>query len=119
MKNRMTEDGFIYFVTDGTAIKIGFTKDVVKRIGQLQVPHASPLKCLGSISALRYHEKMLHGRFRHLRIKGEWFQLHDDIIELLDDFTEEGRLIEMREHIENSRMKRLRIRYRNMMTDDD
>lgn len=76
--------GCVYFLTDGEAIKIGFATNLKKRIDQLQGGHHFPLFLLGSIPAPRRHERMIHSRFRGLRIRGEWFQIHDDILAYID-----------------------------------
>jgi hypothetical protein len=89
----MEKQGQIYFVTDGEAIKIGFATNLKKRMYQLQTSQHFPLFLLGSIIATRDSEAVLHRRFSHLRISREWFRIHREIIDFIDDLDDEGRLI--------------------------
>src|SRR5579885_1481545 len=86
--------GFVYFVTNGDAIKIGFASDVAKRLTDLQVAHHAPLSLLGSIKALPREEKEIHQKLKHIRIMGEWFQVHDDVFSLMEEYEKSGRFIE-------------------------
>ena len=66
----------IYFITDMTNIKIGYTKnDVYKRLKQLQTGCANNLYLLGWIDGDKTKEKELHKKFSNYKIRfnGEWF----------------------------------------------
>lgn len=76
--------GYVYFVTDGEAMKIGYAMNLTKRIAGLQSANHFPLFLVGSVFAPRAHERMIQRRFRHLRIRGEWFRIHDDILTYID-----------------------------------
>lgn len=70
--------------SDGSKFhKIGFTKNKpTKRVKQLQTGNSSTIKILFSYQS-NYSttvEKTLHRRFDHLRYRGEWFELSDEII---------------------------------------
>lgn len=82
----MIRRGAIYFVTDGEAIKIGFAGNVRKRIANLQISHHFPLFLLGSIPATRHEESVIHRRFVQHRLRGEWFKIHRDILDFIDEF---------------------------------
>src|SRR3954468_14045308 len=75
--------GSVYFITDDVAIKIGFAKDVEKRLQELQVAHHVVLRLLCSIACSRQLEQAIHARLEHLRIRGEWFMAHDDLFDVL------------------------------------
>lgn len=67
-------DGYVYFISDGEAVKIGFSEKPLRRIKGLQSGHPKPLTLLGTIPASVMDEMALHKRFDHLRIQGEWFR---------------------------------------------
>lgn len=67
--------GRIYLVTDGDAVKVGFTwNSVAGRIGALQTGNPRPLRALVTLHDVPPHfEDELHAAFEpHARI-GEWF----------------------------------------------
>jgi hypothetical protein len=67
----------IYLIQEGLdgPVKIGWTGDgsVRKRLSSLQTAHSKNLTCLATCEGTPKDEKRLHRRFRHLRIRGEWF----------------------------------------------
>lgn len=81
----MNRFGRVYFVTNGDAIKIGFARDVKRRLRGLQVSFHVPLLLLGSIAAKQSKEREFHERLKHLRLGGEWFEIHDDVFKLIEE----------------------------------
>lgn len=75
--------GHIYFITDGEAVKIGFSQDVIRRMGNMQTENARDLKLLTSIQGSIDDEIAIQRRFRHLHIRGDWFRLEGDLIEFI------------------------------------
>lgn len=71
----MTATKHIYFIEagDGGPIKIGVTKDIDKRIKQLQPGTTAPLRLLASIPGSHADERTLHRYFAVERRNGEWF----------------------------------------------
>lgn len=70
------EVGSVYFIGDalgGDTIKIGWSRDPVTRIQQLQVGNPSPLKFIGCVAANRLIEPALHQLFALSYVTGEWF----------------------------------------------
>ena len=71
---------YLYLLTDGSRYKIGITKDVDRRLKQLQTGAASPLFVI-TVSAdlpptkARFLERELHRSLRSQRTSGEWFDL--------------------------------------------
>lgn len=69
----------IYFInSDGRAdcIKIGYTRrDPQDRLRKLQTATPDQLRLIGAVEGERYLERMLHKRYQHLRIRGEWFRI--------------------------------------------
>ncbi|WP_051482681.1 GIY-YIG nuclease family protein [Synechocystis sp. PCC 7509] len=82
--------GYVYFVfnLDSNAIKIGFAKDVQKRLAALQTSSPSQLKLLGVIrtQSARTAEQLegtLHQQFAQLHISGEWFKAEETLLNYL------------------------------------
>lgn len=81
--------GFVYFVLDATAeqIKIGHAKDPHARHRSLQVGNPNEIHLLGWIKqrvpvAL---ERELHERFKAHRVRGEWFECSEEIVDYIRD----------------------------------
>lgn len=71
-------EGYVYFIQMDRIgpIKIGFAKDVGKRILSLQTSSPYPLKLLCYYKADQEHELDWHSAFKEIRLKGEWFLPH-------------------------------------------
>lgn len=76
----MTRSSFIYAVTeDGQQHKIGHTRDLRRRLANLQTSHSKSLVfsaviCVPSCRA-RAIEKKIHEDFAWRRVRGEWFRM--------------------------------------------
>jgi hypothetical protein len=72
---RQNKPFFVYFVQEGTSgpVKIGRTKDVAGARPGVQTGNPTELRHLASERATKDREKILHRKFHHLRIRGEWF----------------------------------------------
>ena len=81
---------FIYFLLnkDSSAIKIGQTKNLEKRIRTLQTSSPAKLKLLkslqveGSEEALK-QEQSLHQKFSPIKITGEWFKAEKELLDYI------------------------------------
>lgn len=78
---------WIYFVQYdvGGPIKIGSAVDVQKRLEQLQSGAAAPLFLLAAIPGGMTEEKALHRKLAKHRLRGEWFQPTDDVLDLVQE----------------------------------
>lgn len=78
---RTKPEGFVYFARVGNSlfVKIGFAKNVERRMRELQTAHAQPIKAIVAFPGDRAAEGHLHHRFRQHRARGEWFRLCDEI----------------------------------------
>lgn len=74
----------VYFVTDGTHIKIGFTtRNINKRINELSTGASSPLYLLGYITnGDKDLEFQLHGKFKKVNL--EWYEANDDLLRFIN-----------------------------------
>lgn len=75
---------YVYFIfnPDSSAIKIGFAKDVLKRLAAIQTSSSSQLELLGVIKTqstriAKQLEGTLHQQFAQLHISGEWFKAEE------------------------------------------
>ena len=69
-----TKPGFVYFISAGDAIKIGFASVVTARLSALQISTHNNLTLLAQIPGTRLTEKEYHDRFEEYLIRGEWFR---------------------------------------------
>jgi hypothetical protein len=78
----------VYFIqARDRTIKIGSGKDVRRRMHNLQVAHAYPLKLLAVASGGLSAEYRYHARFAAHRLHGEWFSPHPDILAEIERLT--------------------------------
>lgn len=75
--------GFIYFLQCDSRIKIGFAKDVKRRIADISCACPFPVKLLGTQRGSISEEQALHKRFAAARVTGEWFNFSDDIAQYI------------------------------------
>lgn len=76
--------GLIYFVRAGAdgPIKIGYTRTSLNaRLAFLQVGNAETLTVIQRALCGPGFERVLHERFAHLRIRGEWFRPEPELLE--------------------------------------
>lgn len=73
----------IYFIQHTDFIKIGYTKEIHKRLSGLQVSSPVKLKVLGLIPGNFEDESKYHIMFEHLRSHGEWFSADQDLIDFI------------------------------------
>jgi hypothetical protein len=70
------EVGSVYFIGDakgGDVIKIGWSRDPITRLQQLQVGNPTLLKLIGCVAATRVIEPAIHQLFAVSSVSGEWF----------------------------------------------
>lgn len=75
----------IYFIKESAlgSIKIGISRSVADRLSQLQRNMPQKLECLGFIEGNFSDEKILHEKFSHLKIRGEWFREDNELSDFL------------------------------------
>jgi len=74
--------GFVYFISDGTYVKIGMTNDIVMRFSQIQSSNPRKLTLLKFIPTEhpKGDERHFHKSFDKYKVRGEWFILSSEIL---------------------------------------
>lgn len=75
------KNGIVYLITDGTYIKIGYTKGSIKnRIEAMQTGNANKLEVMAFAKVMQCEkiEKYLHVRYGKFNHRREWFMFDDE-----------------------------------------
>lgn len=73
----------VYMVRAGGKVKIGFARDAQHRTRDLQTGHYETLEVLRVIEGGRQTERWLHSRFAEHRLRGEWFNYHPAMLDVV------------------------------------
>jgi hypothetical protein len=65
--------GWVYFLEDGQAIKVGYTSNLGRRINGLTGNASREIRLIGSVKGDRAVERAIHAELSAHHIKGEWF----------------------------------------------
>lgn len=83
------QGSFCYFFGNRKqgVVKIGVTKDMFRRLKEVQTGFPYNLKILGYIESRKplKTESKMHQYYRRFNLRGEWFRLTDRIEEFLDE----------------------------------
>jgi hypothetical protein len=76
---------FVYFFqsAEGGAVKIGSTRNVQRRLREVQTGHQAELRILGVCRGGTRFERELHDRFDAYRLHGEWFAPTRELLRLI------------------------------------
>ena len=80
----------IYFVTNGSAIKIGHTSDLKKRLASIATGSAAPLKIICTIEGTPRHERAIHHDLAAFRLNGEWFRDCEEVRRAIEAYRADG-----------------------------
>ena len=85
----MNRKDYLYIIqSDFTGmIKIGRSKDPIKRLKQLQTGNPNMLKLIAYFKDQGWKEKFIHENLSRYRLKGEWFS-YDCVGSIPDDLYE-------------------------------
>lgn len=88
MLDHLNKKGFVYLIThsDHSRVKIGFAKNVSRRLANLQNATFLDLVIFDAYPGTMFDERILHKRFWKDRVRGEWFKFSAEIF----DFAEEA-----------------------------
>jgi len=70
----------LYLIKAGKNYKIGWTRNIQKRVVLFQTGNASRIKIIGDYPTnmpIQALEAWFHEAFRDKRVRGEWFKLND------------------------------------------
>jgi hypothetical protein len=70
----LADSGYVYAVADGKHIKIGWAKNLDKRLGELQISSPRDMRLLGSVIGFRHDERRIQERFSQYHVRGEWYR---------------------------------------------
>ncbi|WP_422366390.1 GIY-YIG nuclease family protein [Pelagibius sp.] len=75
----------VYFAQNLTtsAVKIGWTIDLQRRVASLKCGAGAHLRVLRTIDGGRAKEAWLHKRFAAQRVCGEWFEFHPGMLSII------------------------------------
>lgn len=82
--------GFVYFISDGEFIKIGFANNWVVRRRDLQIANARKLIALLVFEGGFRMEAHLHSLFSAHRVLGEWFRPVPEIMAYIEEHKADG-----------------------------
>lgn len=88
-RRRSSHGGYVYFIQQGNdgAIKIGWTKNPRKRLGELQIGCPDPLVLLGAVPVgSRGEEREIQHALWDWHVRGEWFD--GGMREIVDHYLE-------------------------------
>lgn len=72
--------GFVYFVACGQYLKIGYSHDPRDRVRRMATNNPYDCELVGLLVGGTDLEGEIHGRFRHLHFRNEWFHLTDELL---------------------------------------
>ena len=99
LKRDRRERGFVYFITDEIAIKIGFSTFVEARRAALESGPHLPLRLIAQFPGSPTDERAVHAHLAHLRISPdrEWFRPSPDIDAFIAELESGRAILEGRE----------------------
>ena len=79
--------GYIYFIQQGLdgQIKIGYSQDPKDRLKTLQTSNPRELRLLLTLQGNEDYERKLHKQFERHKLKGEWFEPHEDVLIFIEN----------------------------------
>lgn len=78
----------VYFIGHelkvGSEVKIGVAYEPHKRLSTLQTGYPKSLRVLATVEGGETEEEKLHRRYRHARLRGEWFTITPGMKKLIE-----------------------------------
>ena len=71
--------GFIYVIRAGERVKVGFSRNVERRLREMQTHSPDDLELVLAVAGSPVLEHELHARFGDLSLRGEWFRYEQPI----------------------------------------
>lgn len=78
---------YLYFIQAGPFVKVGFSRNPMGRMADLQTSHPNDLQLVAAMACGRASitESAVHRRFLHRRARGEWFALDVELAAFIAD----------------------------------
>lgn len=73
----------VYAIRSGDFVKIGRSANIKTRLAELQAAHPTALRLVAVLSRDPAEEPQFHRRLQRFRVRGEWFQLHGEVLDLI------------------------------------
>ena len=80
----------IYFISDGSAIKIGRSEDVASRMKAIATGCARDLSLVATVEGASRHESKVHSELSRYRINREWFVDCDEVRSAIKRYQASG-----------------------------
>ena len=80
-QRREGRQGYVYLITDGEYLKIGYSVNPEKRVAELQTGNARPLRLLGKIEGTEADERALHQKYIRNNVLQEWFHINGPLLQ--------------------------------------
>lgn len=77
---RRARQGYVYLITDGEYLKIGYSVNPKKRAAELQTGNARKLTLLGFFPGTEADERKLHRKYIKDNELQEWFRISDALL---------------------------------------
>lgn len=92
-------DDIAYFIQAGEngAIKVGTTNNILARINLFKTHHDKELIVRLLIPGGIYVEREVSKRFKHLRIRGEWYSPGEDLISYMETLKDQNITADLRD----------------------
>lgn len=87
----------IYFIRAKKFLKIGYSKDPIKRISELQTGNPVKLKLIGVLPGTYETEKMIHRVLSKFRVEGEWFKVQGKVESLVHAFSDKNNIHQIKD----------------------
>jgi hypothetical protein len=101
----VSEEGWVYFIQGGDRVKVGWSRDVPRRLAQLQTASSEALKLLGTLPGTRERERAIHRMLAAIHVRGEWFHAEPGLLAMVPMLCECATGVE-RERIGAARQSR-------------
>ncbi len=82
----------IYFIKAGQYVKIGYTRDITKRMSSIQTGNPLVLELLALIKGNNKKEKQLHYDFSVYHKHGEWFEYTGTLVTFIENICHQDML---------------------------
>jgi hypothetical protein len=84
------QSGYVYFLRAGDTIKIGFSQKPFARWSELSTGISGRMTAFVAVTGTTLDERILHKRFADFRLRGEWFEASEPVLEAMGKAASQG-----------------------------